>query len=347
MTVVHRLRVQPHPERSPGHHRWTVLFLLFLLLGMGGLAVTLFGQRQPSSPEPEFIPVSLHSILEADFRANPNPAWLPGVRLDIIWDVIYDHDPGLNDLDTRKAALLNSLQTPVPVVPSSACQGQHIIYATLDTWIDSANQAATHGADTRLQIGRTGDETQQLLLYFPLDDTLPLGSFIDNARLELELESDGRQFPPDSIHIFNLSTSFSEMTTNWANRPQPYLPYRSIELAAANIDSWDVTDMVQDWLLDYHQNAGLMLTPSILSPDFKRVYFSRETDSEANRQVSSRPDYLGPRLVIDCGNLPPEPDAVAAAPFSPTPTPMPPDTEARPTQSASLPVGHLLPPRFR
>ena len=196
----------PQPDTSPRRQRWWLLFLLLLLLGMCGLAGTLFGQRRSASAGPEFIPVSLHSRLVADYRAYPNPTRLPGVRLDIIWDVIYDLDPEADDLEARKAALLTSLQTPVPVVTSLACQGQHIIYAAQDTWVDSADQTTIHGADTRLQIGRTGNENQQLLLYFPLADTLLEGSFIDSARLELELESAGGQLPPGSIHIFNLST---------------------------------------------------------------------------------------------------------------------------------------------
>ncbi len=141
------MSTQIGPEKSNRNRRWRMLLMALPLLGMLCLASTLFGQRQSEPEESILLPVSLHSVLEADYRSNPNPRLVSGVRLDLIWDVIFDREPGATDLEARKAALLNSLQTPVPLATSPACQDTHIIYASQDTWLDSGSPTATHGRD--------------------------------------------------------------------------------------------------------------------------------------------------------------------------------------------------------
>ena len=87
------MSTQSGPEKSNRNRRWWMLLLALLLLGMLCLASTLFGQRQSEPEEPIFLPVSLHSILEADYRSNPNPLRISSVRLDLIWDAIFDQGP--------------------------------------------------------------------------------------------------------------------------------------------------------------------------------------------------------------------------------------------------------------
>ena len=53
--------------------RWGILFIVLPILGVLCLALLLFFQGCSHSTTSEFIPVNLHSQLEADYLANPNP----------------------------------------------------------------------------------------------------------------------------------------------------------------------------------------------------------------------------------------------------------------------------------
>jgi hypothetical protein len=140
-------------ERNQTRLRWGILLVVLSLLSCLALTILFLFQRANDIKIPEFLPVVLHSQLEADYLANPNPTRVPGVRLDLIWDTIRDREPGATDIDERQAILLNSLLTPVPTVTPAllACQGIHFIYASQDTWLDSANPEATTTKCAHLQ----------------------------------------------------------------------------------------------------------------------------------------------------------------------------------------------------
>jgi hypothetical protein len=352
---VSRLTRQANPQ---SRRRWEFLLFLLPLLGILCLAGLFLIQGTAYNRGPKFIPVNIHSALQADYRANPNFVLLPGVRLDIIWDTIRDREPGVIDLSTRQALLLNGLQTPVPFVTPSVCQGVHIFYTDQDTWTDSANPAGLHGNDPILQLGRDGDSLTRLLLHFTPNNAIPPGAFIHSARLEMSLASQaGSATLP--IHLFNLADPFLESTTHWSNQPEPLLQYRTGPLALVNGHAWDVTDLVRDWLLGRHPNNGLLLELQ-LSTNSTYSYYSREADSQDNIETSGLTGQLGPRLIIDCGDTLPQPEAVVAAvsptvfpstpgPAGPTPTPIPGATAtpfilSTPTPKLPLPTLPLFTP---
>jgi hypothetical protein len=120
--------------KTPHRRRWEFLLFLLPLLGVLCLAGLLVIQGMASAPGTKFVPVNLHSVLQADYGANPNFMPIQSVGLDIIWDTILDREPDAADLKDRQEALLNSLQTPIPFVTPVTCQGVHILYADQDTW---------------------------------------------------------------------------------------------------------------------------------------------------------------------------------------------------------------------
>jgi uncharacterized repeat protein (TIGR01451 family) len=318
-----------------GRRRWAILLVLLLLGGVVCLGGVLFSQ-QVANQELEFVPVHLHSELEADYKVNPNPPQLPGVRLDIIWQAIFDHEPEATGLEARQAALLNSLQTPVPFVTPQVCQGEHTIYVSQDTWLDSANPTATYGSDTLLQIGRDENHLKRLLLYFSLEPYIPQGTFISSARLELNAADAAVTDASQPIHFFNLMNPFQEATTNWSNQPELGIADFPPKLRTANIHAWDVTDIVRAWLLGHYPNHGLGLEPQS-STTATLFYYSREADSQTNREVARDIDRLSPRLIIDCGGAP-LPEAIAAA--SPTIIPNPTNTPG--VSPTNTPIPQLI-----
>ncbi|MBE7554477.1 MAG: DNRLRE domain-containing protein [Anaerolineales bacterium] len=347
-----------HPANPRNRRRWEFLLFLLPLLGILCLAGLFLIQGATRNQGPQFIPVNIHSALQADYRANPNFILLPGVRLDIIWDTILDREPGVTDLGTRQAVFLNSLQTPVPFVTPATCQGVHVFYTDQDTWADSANPTSLHGNDTILQLERNGEQVTRLLLHFSPANTIPPGAFIHSARLEMSLAmpADPATLP---VHLFNLADPFQESTTHWSNQPGALLQYRAGPLAVTQGHAWDVTDLVRDWLLGRHPNNGLMLELQ-LSTNSTYSYHSREADSQANIKTGGLTDRLGPRLIIDCGNTLPQPEAVVAGisptglpstpgPAGPTPTPIPGATAtpfilSTPTPRLPLPTLPLFTP---
>ena len=281
----------------------------------------------------EFLPVALDSVLETDYGLDPNPPRRPPLRLDIIWDTILDHDPNA-DLENRKEVLLSKLQTPVPVVTPQLCQGRHIIYATQDTWLDSARPTNIKGADTTLRLGFSDTGKKRVLLYFPVSDRIPAGTFIGRAFLELDLPPDTPRAVPGGVCFFNLRSIFDETSTNWSNQPAAFSPYCSPAIPGTDhLHTWDVTGLVYDWLQGRYPNSGLMMdlaSPAAVEP----VYVSREAASLANSQTGDQSRPPGPRLIIDCGGLLPTPAPVEVAQAHPTTTSeLPAATDAAQTPS--------------
>jgi uncharacterized repeat protein (TIGR01451 family) len=296
-----------------------VVFFALPLAGVLCLALLLLLQGRNRFTDPEPIPVNLHSQLEADYRANPNPTRVPGVRLDIIWDTIYDREPEAKDLAERQTALNNALLTPVPTVTPSfqTCRGIHFVYADQDTWTDSADPETSYGTGTSLQLGRSGSQIKRVLLHFPVEDVLPRNALIHNARLEMDVVLPTAAVPPGPLDFHTLSHPFGELNTNWSNQPQTRIKYRADELTSGSIHVWDVTDIVRDWLSGRSGNEGLVIGPQSAS-DYSAVYYSREIISQLNPDPDGIAIPVGPRLVITCGGE--LPIAVAVNLNTPTPT---------------------------
>ncbi|MEM7342920.1 MAG: DNRLRE domain-containing protein [Chloroflexota bacterium] len=307
-----------HPNsitQKKSRKRLILLILLLLILFLGGLFLLL----QATTPriKATFIPVSLHSVLQADYSIDSDSPSIAGVELDIIWDIINDLDPDSEDLEARQADLLNNLLTPVPTVTPSfaACQGIHFIYAAQDTWTDSTNPNTPQGQNTQLQLGQQGEQQQKIFLHFPLDDVLPPNTLIHSARLEMDIAQIAAPITAESIAIFNLSSPFFEPETSWSNQPQPYIAYPVTELANQTIQVWDITTMVQDWMTERHQNVGMVLAPQGIT-DFTITYYSREI-IEQRGDTSTQTTSVGPRLIINCGGTVPQ--AVALNSYTPAP----------------------------
>lgn len=323
-------------------HNWEIVFLLLLILILFCLAGGLLVRRVTDVSIYEFLPVALDSVLATDYGLDPNPTRRPPLRLDIIWDTLHDHDPDAEDLAERMAVLLDKLQTPVPAVTPQLCQGRHVIFATRDTWLDSTRPTGVYGAETALRLGFSDTGRKRLLLYFPVSDRIPPGTFIGRARLELDLPPGTPAAAPGGVCFFNLNSSFDETGTNWSNQPEAYLPYCSQPIpGTGRLHTWDVTGLVNDWLQGHYPNSGLMIdlaSPAAIEP----VYLSREAAGLANFQTGDPARQVGPRLVIDCGGAPPAPEPGEIAQVPPAVTPELPAGTGIPSTPAIAATGTAL-----
>lgn len=304
---------QAGQTRDKRNIRWRVLFVLLPLSGVLCIGMLFFAESLVISRGLSFIPVDLRSVLKANYNRDTDLPRIPGVRLDLIWEAIRDREQGATGVEARKALLLSSLQTPVPFVTPQACQGIHIIYASQDTWIDSGGPRVVHGNDTVLHLGRVGEQnTSRVMLYFPASDSVPPGTFIVRARLEMDVPEGLNPACSEPLILWNLVSPFQESTTDWSNQPEPQIHYRAVALARTDIQAWDVTDLVRDWLLGHYQNNGIVLDPRSCHEQVT-YYLSREVVGHEGGEIAPASGGGGPRLVINCGAYVPRPQGVAAA----------------------------------
>lgn len=116
-------RASPMRHNFPGKAKGRRLFLhTGPQIALGGLCLLVsFGWLLQAFIEPpNWFPVNLHSLLAADYSADPPRLRLPAVHLDLIRDILQDYStPGNPDLPgatDRIATLQGELNTPVPSV---------------------------------------------------------------------------------------------------------------------------------------------------------------------------------------------------------------------------------------
>jgi uncharacterized repeat protein (TIGR01451 family) len=306
---------KPH---APRKRAWFNVWLWSLLALLGLTAQFLFW-IEFNPPAIRHLPVSLQPALQADYSVSNRMA-LPPVSLDIVWDALAD----LGDIDqlaARRDKFYQSLLTPVPTVTPAVCVGSHTVLASRDTWVASASLTASNGGAETLVLGRQGHEVRQLLLYFPVEDTLPGAAAIDRAYLELHVVS--AETAPPQVSLVQLAEPFSETDSNPLKLVQAAGQPLRLLSTDPQVHRWDVTQTVQAWLAGQARNAGLRLVPTA---DFMLTYYSREGSDQADFQFS-------PRLIINCDGG----DAATAL------TGLPPGTLAPPSPTSKV-VSAAVPP---
>lgn len=94
---------------------WTATFITLLALGLILLALLMF------SPEwflirDAWLPVPLHSLLRADYSADPRGSFIPAAQIDLIDQVIKDQVRPTGELPSQMAPLSSLLLTPVATI---------------------------------------------------------------------------------------------------------------------------------------------------------------------------------------------------------------------------------------
>lgn len=167
-------------------------------------------------------------------------------------------------------------------------------------------------------------EIVRSLVMFDLS-TIPSGSTINSATFEAYLV--GWYDYPDhyrDVAVHRITGTWSEGNVTWNNKPDYSESYDSVSIKAEedwDWYSWDVTDLVQEWINGTHSNQGIMLR----GPE-------QSGADSAWRSFSTREGPNPPRLVIDF-----TPPTVATATSTPTDTSTP---TATPTETSTPTVTH-------
>lgn len=310
---------------------WTALLAGIPIIGLCCFGVLLLFQNRTDTQESEIIPVNLHSPLEADYFISSNPDSISGIRLDLIWDVIHDREPGVNNLEARQTALENSLLTPVAAVASAltTCRGVHVLYPDQTMWVASTQPNMLHTAGTHLELERSGGQVKRILLHFPLQTSFSQYTQVQSVHLELDVAQTTGTLSPNHLILSGPDLpviAFASHQLTAGSRS------RSVKTITQNTHTWDVTDIVNNWFIRPSHNNGLLLEPGPAN-DFAVLYYSLEFVKQDN----SLDFPNAPRLIINCDGQP-QPIPIAQV-NTPTPTIVPPSpTPQNPTATVAEPA---------
>ena len=174
-----------------------------------------------------------------------------------------------------------------------------------DTYIDSANPSINYGSDTVIRMdeatGGLGDG--RVLLQFDLS-SIPSGATITSATLQVEASGkSGAAGDSSIINVYEVTEAWDEGAATWderqaltawggdagaADTTPPNPP--SLKASGLGAQTWDITDLAQDWQTGTKINNGLMLA----SPDIGTVVFD----------YVSREGATPPQLVITYTTVP-------------------------------------------
>jgi hypothetical protein len=189
-------------------------------------------------------------------------------------------------------------------------------------------------------------EIVRSLVMFDLS-TIPSGSTINNATFEAYLVA-WYDYPNRyrDVAVHRITGTWSEDSVTWNNSPGYDGYYDSVSIKAEEIwdwHSWDVTDLVQEWVNGTYANHGIMLR----GPE-------QSGADSAWRSFSTREYDYPPRLAVDF--TPPTTATVTSTPTeTTTPTATPTETTiptATPTKTTtptatSTPTATPTPPTFK
>ena len=233
--------------------------------------------------------------------------------------------------------------------------------ALASTTFDSTADACILEGYPTLNVGSTSDmwagyddfldpdgEIVRSLVVFDLS-TIPSGSTINSATFEAYLV-DSYDYPNRyrDVTVYRITGSWSEGSVTWNNKPDYGGSYdsTSIKHGADVWCSWDVIDLVQEWVNGTYSNHGIMLR----GPE-------QSGADSAWRSFSTREGPHPPRLVVDF--TPPTttvtvtptetstPTATSTPNGTSTPTVTQPSAETSTPTATSTPTGTLTPPVFK
>jgi len=95
--------------------RELLIIVLFQLASISLCAVSLVFKIGDTLAN-EFIPVALHAANEGDYSADQADFKFRKANPAIIMDILFDHDPGAEDIAVRSTAIAYNLLTPVPTI---------------------------------------------------------------------------------------------------------------------------------------------------------------------------------------------------------------------------------------
>lgn len=196
---------------------------------------------------------------------------------------------------------------PIPARALSPLAADTTLTAVEDTYVSEGSPTTNYGSEDYMSVARS-EFTQEsfALLRFSLS-SIPAGSTIHSASLQLYLTSGGSSAKTLDIYRATEAWSFSSVT--WNSRPNTTCCYGSTSVGTTSglYYAWDITSLVDGWVNGSYANNGL----AVRGPSGSSWFKSFATLSTSNQ----------PRLVINYTAPTPTPAPTSTGTVTPTPTP--------------------------
>lgn len=236
------------------------------------------GNCGPGSPNPTWQCDVVDNGMRLE--GNHDVGRYPAIALDVIGDLA-----SVAYYDATTGDLLLARQGTSP-----RCGGIYSPVADTTLYSDAPDQ--THGSGVQLHVVSTGTYTHTALLAFRLGDTIPAGSTVISAHLELWLvQTPSPQ--PYRLRVRAVTGPWSEATATWNNAPALGAAFRPKYYSAAYGIGYplrvDVRDLVNLWATGAVSETSLLLQPA--AGDLVDARF-------ASREALLH--STAPRLVVQC-----------------------------------------------
>ena len=264
-------------------------------------------------------------IVTAD---SPTPTTTPAPILDIRTRIEqHQTSPPTHSLEGKVLAeyLLALGHETIPLEPTLLQQvsmDSIILDSIADACILEGYPTGNFGSTSDMWAGYDDSldpdgEIVRSLVMFDLS-TIPSGSTINSATFEAYLVG-SYDYPNRyrDVTVHRITGAWSEGSVTWNNKPSYSGSYDSVSIKSEQVwdwHSWDIRDLVQEWVNGTYANHGLMLR----GPE-------QSGADSAWRSFSTREGPFSPRLVIDFTS-PTTPTATPTETSTPTVTGTPVET---------------------
>ncbi|MCK4444179.1 MAG: DNRLRE domain-containing protein, partial [Thermoplasmata archaeon] len=149
-------------------------------------------------------------------------------------------------------AIVVSLVLPATVMLLTRnAEAQPIVLqpSLMDTSIDQALPDTTSGQSTTIDVTSSPNNNVRILIKFDLTGvTIPAGDEVTSATLDLDPlyigEGPGDFDNPRDVDAYRVRTYWGEYSATWHKEPD----YASERTSSSTTHSWDVTNVVKEWL---------------------------------------------------------------------------------------------------
>ena len=140
------------------------------------------------------------------------------------------------------------------------------------------------GADAALDLQYAGGRaTSCILLHFNLSASLPSGTIIDSAQLQVRLNS-GTGVSPITVGAYTVMENWGEYSVTWNTGPEYADPYAEAQVGTTQgWSTWDVTAIARAWQAG--RNYGLELRGLESGADWYRTFRNRHLGEAEPRLV--------------------------------------------------------------
>ncbi len=217
----------------------------------------------------------------------------PVYSLDVSMNLREEQDGLYIDIQADKEWIFSPERVyPVIIDPSIV-----IPSSTIDSYVESSFPNSNFGTRTTILSGALRQHgTCNCILKWDLP-TIPQDALITSAEMRLYVQP---HVTGNAItHIANLVTEeWNESTVTWNNKPSYSGPFASKLVNSDGENTWDVTEIVQEWISGTHPNYGIYLSNNSIGQRDEYITITSRESNHLERKPKLIIEYVESLLVL-------------------------------------------------